>query len=182
LYLTDQEIIARIKSGDESAFRELIRRYESRIAATVIGILGQCPEAEDVGQETFIRFYKKLTQFRMEASVGTYLTRIAMNLSFNELKRRKRKNNMFTEFTPAVERASLNLGGEPEPDYQEINNAVKQLPQKLQSVLVLRLKAGYSTAETSQILNIPEGTVLSRLSRAIQKLKSILTPIMGEII
>jgi RNA polymerase sigma-70 factor (ECF subfamily) len=116
----------------------------------------------------------------MEASVGTYLTRIAMNLSFNELKRRKRKNTMFIEYTPAVERAHINLVDEQIPEYQEIHNAIKKLPQKLQSVIVLRMKAGYSTAETSQILNIPEGTVLSRLSRAINKLKEILVTLQGE--
>ena len=180
--MTDQEIIARIKSGEESAFRELIRRYESRIAATIFGILGKCPEAEDVGQETFIRFYKNIKQFRMESTISTYLTRIAINLSYNELKRRKRKNSMFTEYTPKVERVSSKLTGEKEPEYDEIHNAIKKLPQKLQSVIVLRLKSGYSTAETSQILNIPEGTVLSRLSRALQKLRVILTPIEGEVI
>ena len=59
-------------------------------------MLGRCPEAEDVGQETFIRFYNNLNNFRGEASVGTYLTRIAIYLSLNELKRRQRKSSRDT--------------------------------------------------------------------------------------
>jgi len=65
------------------------------VAATVIGMLGHCPEAEDIGQETFIRFYKSLDKFRGDASVGTYLTRIAINLSLNEIKRRRRQRKFF---------------------------------------------------------------------------------------
>jgi RNA polymerase sigma-70 factor (ECF subfamily) len=78
--LTDEQLIQASKQGDEQAFKELIRRHESRVASTVIGMLGNCPEAEDVGQETFIQFYKNLKHFRGDASIGTYLTRIAINL------------------------------------------------------------------------------------------------------
>ncbi|MFH1214789.1 MAG: RNA polymerase sigma factor, partial [Candidatus Neomarinimicrobiota bacterium] len=84
-FLTDQEIIDASISGNENAFAEIVRRYESRVAATVIGMLGHCPEADDVGQETFIRFFKSMRKFRGESAVGTYLIRIAMNLSLNEL-------------------------------------------------------------------------------------------------
>ncbi|RMH54101.1 MAG: sigma-70 family RNA polymerase sigma factor, partial [Bacteroidetes bacterium] len=88
---SDETLVARARQGDEQAFRNLVERYESTVAATVIGMLGAGPEAEDVGQETFIRFYRALHQFRGEAAVGTYLTRIAINLSLNALKRRRRR-------------------------------------------------------------------------------------------
>jgi len=74
--LSDQELIARILDGNKNAFRDMIKRYEYLVAATVYGMLGKCPEAEDVGQETFIRFYNGLKNFRGESSVSSYLTRI----------------------------------------------------------------------------------------------------------
>ena len=69
------------RNGDNNAFKEIVKKYENQVAATVIGMLGYCTEAEDIGQETFIRFYKALHKFRGESSIGTYLTRIAINLS-----------------------------------------------------------------------------------------------------
>ncbi|MDH5745133.1 MAG: helix-turn-helix domain-containing protein, partial [Candidatus Aminicenantes bacterium] len=78
--LNEQELVRAAKNGDKNAFKELIKKYEHQVAATVIGMLGNCPEAEDVGQETFIRLYQSLDKFRGEASLGTYLTRIAINL------------------------------------------------------------------------------------------------------
>ena len=75
----------------------LVKRYESLVAGTVIGMLGHCPEAEDVGQNTFIRFYNALDSFKGESGVGTFLTRIAINLSLNEIKRRKRNLFLFPD-------------------------------------------------------------------------------------
>ena len=80
-----------------------MRRYESKVAATVVGMLGAGNEADDVGQETFIRFYNALKNFREEASVGTYITRIAINLSLNELRRRKRRRFLFKATDPENE-------------------------------------------------------------------------------
>ena len=88
--MSDEQLVKTAREGDKGAFRELVKRLESRVAATVYGMLGRCPEAEDVGQEVFIRFYKALNSFRGESSVASYITRIAINLSLNELKRRKR--------------------------------------------------------------------------------------------
>lgn len=93
--LSDEKLIEAILAGNDNAFKEIVRRYEARVAATVFGMLGKCAEAEDVGQETFIRFYNSLKNFRGDSAVGTYLTRIAINLSLNELKRRKRSSMFF---------------------------------------------------------------------------------------
>src|SRR5512147_1312303 len=89
--VTDKELLHRARSGDHKAFARLVQRYESRVAATVKGMLGSTDESEDIGQEVFIRFYHALHAFREEASLGTYLTRIAINLSLDELQRRKRR-------------------------------------------------------------------------------------------
>lgn len=178
--LNDQQLIINARNKDSDAFKELIKKYEHQVAATVIGMLGYCTEAEDIGQETFIRFYNSLDKFRGDASVGTYLTRIAINLSLNELKRRKRQRKFF------FSRSNDNI--ENVPDTKESNNkkeinelvrlGIQKLEPKFQTVLVLRLIDGYSTQETAQTLNLPVGTVLSRLARAQMKLKEILKPLL----
>jgi RNA polymerase sigma-70 factor (ECF subfamily) len=93
--ISEKELVIKAKNGDKNAFKQLVKQNEHRVAATVIGMLGHCPEADDVGQEVFIRFHQALDKFRGESSIGTYLTRIAINLSLNELKRRKRQNLRF---------------------------------------------------------------------------------------
>src|SRR5436305_3723705 len=89
-YATDAELIARARAGDDRAFATLVDRYEGAVATTVIGMLGPGDDADDVGQETFIRFHRALGSFRGESSLKTYLVHIAMNLSLNALKRRRR--------------------------------------------------------------------------------------------
>jgi RNA polymerase sigma-70 factor, ECF subfamily len=172
----EQEILSRARSGDESAFREIIEKFEPRIAATVTGILGFCPDVEDIGQETFVQFYKSMDRFRGDSGIGTYLTRIAINLSLNELQRRKRMDRFRA---PGL--AEEAFGDRPfrEKDrVMEIRTSVRRglqrLDPKFRTVLVLRLVAGYSTKETAAILNLPLGTVLSRLARGQARLKDIL--------
>ncbi|HEM49235.1 MAG TPA: RNA polymerase sigma factor, partial [Caldithrix sp.] len=114
-------------------------RYESQIASTVINMLGKSPEAEDIGQEVFIRFYKAIPGFRGESSVGTYLTRIAINLSLNEIKRRKRRKNIFvkkelSELINYIDENKPDVSG----DKEMINRAIQSLNPKFRSVLVLR--------------------------------------------
>ncbi len=178
---TDAQLLreAREESGD--SFNELVRRYESRVAATVVGMLGRCPEADDVGQETFIRFYKAMHDFRGDAELGTYLTRIAINLSLNELKRRKRRFQVFPKSTDSVhDMTDDSINPDAGDTKTVINKALQKLEPDFRSVIVLRLVQGYSTKESAAMLNIPEGTVLSRLARAQLKLKKILEPLMGE--
>lgn len=148
----------------------------------MINILGYCPEVEDVGQETFVRFYQSLQRFRGESSVGTYLTRIAINLSINEIKRRKRHKDLhFSKEDKKIETAPDNRARD---NLKELKNVVhtglQKLKPKYRSVIVLRLIQGYTTKETARILRLPVGTVLSRLARAQMQLKKILTPLFWE--
>jgi len=179
---SEQELVRKAQNGDKNAFKELVEQNERRVAATVIGMLGNCPEADDVGQETFIRFYQSLEKFRGESSVGTFLTRIAINLSLNELKRRKRRNTHF--FSRGGEKLETAPDKKDRKNKQELKEIVhlgiEQLNPKYRAVVVLRLIEGYSTKETAQILRLPVGTVLSRLARAQKKLKEILTPLYWE--
>jgi RNA polymerase sigma-70 factor (ECF subfamily) len=179
--VTDEQLIEAFRRGDDSAFEKLIKKHEFRVAATVIGMLGNCPEAEDVGQEVFVRFYHGIEKFRGESSVGTYLTRIAINLSLNELKRRRKRSMLFFQ---KLEGLPLDVPAEGadnpyDNDKEVVQRAVQALKPDFRSVIVLRLMDGFSTKETAEILGIPEGTVLSRLARAQMKLKKILSPYFG---
>lgn len=186
-----------MRSDDRAAFRTLVERYEPSVAATVVGMLGPGPDAEDVGQETFIRFYQALDRFRGDSSVGTYLTRIAINLSLNVLKRRRRRRLLFLDppatgsagtsgasDAPAEGLLDRKAGADPLPDArlesaeQETmaREALATLADDQRAVIVLRLVEGKSTRETAEILGLPTGTVLSRLSRAITQLKNKLAP------
>ncbi len=175
---SDTELIASVLSGDTAPFAVIVRRYERPIAAAITGMLGHCEEVDEIGQQVFIRFYEALPKFRGDSSVKTYLTRIAINLSLNELKRRKRRFSFFRPIDDAVGQTSNNA--EPTTDAELIEQALKRLPNGMREVVVLRLVSGYSTEETAQTLGIPEGTVLSRLSLARKQLQTLLKPHFGE--
>jgi RNA polymerase sigma-70 factor, ECF subfamily len=177
----DLDLVKRSCNGDDHAFAGLVKRYEQVVAKTVVGMLGNGADADDVGQQVFIRFYRALCDFRGEASLSTYLTRIAINLSLNELKKRKRFSRFFTRPTEALPESQLMLGDDNESaeDVKEaVHKALQCLEPKFRSVVVLRMIQGYSTKETAEMLDLPLGTVLSRLSRAQEKLKELLKHII----
>src|SRR6266700_3273801 len=89
--LDDLALVARAADGDEGAFHVLVTRHESAVARTVTAMLGPGDDADDVGQETFVRFFGTLRRFRGDAEVRTYLTRIAVNLSCDALERRRKR-------------------------------------------------------------------------------------------
>jgi RNA polymerase sigma-70 factor, ECF subfamily len=175
--LDDLELVKRSGEGDNGAFAKLVGRYQQTVAKTVIGMLGNGADADDVGQQVFIRFYKALNEFRGEAALSTYLTRIAINLSLNELKRKKRLSSLFVRPSESIPESHL-LQSEDEEDVVDtkelVNKALQRLEPKFRSVVVLRMMQGYSTKETADMLGLPLGTVLSRLSRAQDKLKELL--------
>lgn len=177
---SDEDLLAKARTGDRKAFRQLVERYEGKVAATVIGMLGRCPEADDVGQEVFVRFYRAMDRFRGDSSLGTYLTRIAINQSIKEIKKRQTWMERFStreistltdavsddgrDSVEAVDRAEL------------VNKALAKLSPEHRAVTVLRMVEGYSTKEAAAILDVPEGTVMSRLSRAMKTLEALLRP------
>lgn len=183
--LSDHELVDLARKGDTKAFAQLVNRYEGTVAATVIGMLGDVADTEDVGQETFIRFWEGIHKFRGNASLKTYLTRIAINLSLNAIKRRRRHQDRYknredpaNQETEGVNPSTITTG---QNDQQAIVQwAIRQLEPEHRAVIVLRMIEGYSTSETAKILNKPQGTVLSRLSRAKEKLKIILKPYISK--
>ncbi|MBI9070389.1 MAG: RNA polymerase sigma factor [Melioribacteraceae bacterium] len=179
---SDLDLITSAINGDASSFEQIINKYEAQVSATIYGMLGDTQEADDVGQEVFIRFYKSMDKFRGDSALGTYLTRIAINLSLNEIKRRKRRQ--FFSFDTPIEKELSELYSDKESNKLEtkelVQMALLKLDPKFRSVVVLRLVENYSTDETAIILELPVGTVLSRLARGQKKLKQILSPFMEE--
>jgi RNA polymerase sigma-70 factor (ECF subfamily) len=170
-YREDINLVRAVRSGDQLAFRDIVEKYRQTVATTVIGMLGNKADADDIGQEVFIRFYHSIDQYKGEASLATYLTRIGINLSLNEIKKRKRKSWTSFEDNPSFDQTSEDEYSSNE--YKEIvHKGLTTLEPEFRSVLVLRLIQGYSTKEVAKILEIPLGTVLSRLARAQDKLKN----------
>jgi RNA polymerase sigma-70 factor (ECF subfamily) len=168
----DDQLIQQSKAGDVAAFKELVQRHEGKVAGVVKSMLGSTPEAEDVGQEVFIKFYESLDKFRGDSMVSTYLVRIAINLSLNELKKRKRRDTRYL----GLDEGRDAKANEESMDLKELLvYELNQLDPEFKAVVTLRLVEGYSTEETSNLLKIPLGTVLSRLSRAQIKLRLALS-------
>jgi RNA polymerase sigma-70 factor (ECF subfamily) len=187
----DEILLAAARAGDERAFAAIVDRYEARVAATVVSMLGPGDEAEDVGQETFIRLYRYLDRYRGDASLGTYLTRIAMNLSLTALRRRKSWFSRFVSAESTPGRGPVNDREPAGPGLETIaadsvegplghleqaerrhrvQQALADLSPDHRAVVVLRWMDGFNTKETAAALGIPEGTVMSRLSRAMDRL------------
>ena len=170
----DFELIKKAMAGNMAAFETIVRKYESMVAKITIPMLGNKNDADDIGQETFIRFYKSMKQFKGDSQLGTYLARIAINLSLNELKKRSKQWLFTTNNYNGADIPSVN--NEENKEIRDlVNSSLEALEPKFRSVIVLRHIQGFSTRETANILGLPQGTVLSRLSRGQNKLKGIIT-------
>lgn len=180
--LDDQVLITNTCNGDKDAFKQLVQKYEGQVAATVIGMLGSGPEAEDIGQEVFIRFYRSLNRFRGDSALGTYLTRIAINLCINELRKRQRRRKLHVnaEYNPIEDVPDKRDPRQQHEAAEMVHWGLRQVPAKYRAVIVLRLIDGFTTEETARILELPLGTVLSRLARGQQKLREKLSPLYKE--
>jgi len=173
----DSELVKASIAGDKLAFGEIVERYRRMVARTVKGMLGDSVFAEDIGQEVFIKLYYSLSEFRGEAKLSTYIQKIAINLTLNEIKRRKRFFSMFSQKgnSEMYEFEVADHESEEKRDSGElVKKALMSLDPRFRIIVTMRMIQGYSTKETAEILNLPLGTVLSRLSRAQEQLKEIL--------
>ncbi len=176
----ENELVKASLEGNKSAFEEIVSRYRKLVARTVKGMLGDSVFAEDIGQEVFIKLYYSLPEFRGEAKLSTYIQKIAVNLTLNEIKRRKRFFSMFSQKgnNEMFEYEIADHEGTEKREAKElVNKALMGIEPKFRIVVVMRMLQGYSTKETADILKLPLGTVLSRLSRAQEQLKEILKTI-----
>lgn len=170
--LDDLGLINEALAGNMNAFNDIVNKYESMVAKIIIPMVGNSYDADDIGQETFIRLYKSLDKFKGESQLSTYLARIAINLSLNEIKKRTLHRNQTIDNNLVLQ----NVENERSKDITDmVNTSLEALDPKFRSVIVLRHVQGFSTKETAAILNLPLGTVLSRLSRGQNKLKEIIT-------
>lgn len=174
---SDTDLVAAARGGSDPAFAELVRRYQGQVERVVIRMVGPGDEAEDVAQETFIRFHGALRTFRGDASVGTYLTRIAMNLSLNALRRRRWQLRRFVsrDVSDTADTAVYDAGSDDRAIASDqrarIERALGRLSTDQRAVVVCRMLEDCSTRETAELLGIPEGTVMSRLTRALERLR-----------
>ncbi len=172
----DQVQTTAIRNGDERAFRRLVEEHLDSVTRTVTGLLGNTQEVDDVVQEVFVKLHANLDTFRGDASLRTFITRIAINRSLDVLRARKRRRWLqawgtssdleaaggSVEATDSVAEAERN---------QMLRRALNALPEKQRVVVLLRLVEELSTEETANVLGIKYGTVLSRLKRGTDALK-----------
>ncbi len=177
--VTDEELIARFQQGDQQAFDILVHRYKDQLLNFVYRFVGNRNDAEDIVQETFLRVYKNKHYYKEIAKFSTWIYTIAGNLAKTELRKRKRRklfsvSNFMNEekdyeIPDEDKNPELEVDGTIKDDI--IQKAIEKLPPKFKEVILLRDVQGFSYEEISQILNIPLGTVKSRVNRGRLKLQ-----------
>ncbi len=181
----DRKVIEAIRAGDTGAYRELVERYQGRVFAMVCGMVRDREEARDITQESFVKAYRNLDRFRLDSSFYTWLYRIAMNCAIDLLRRRKvRRHSEFNEEIGQKDSAGMmddshskmNPGKDLERKRlrKKIFAALDELSEDHRQILVLREIEGLSYEEIAETMEIPEGTVMSRLFYARRKMQSLL--------
>ncbi|MCX7599295.1 MAG: sigma-70 family RNA polymerase sigma factor [Armatimonadetes bacterium] len=180
-------LVQRAQAGEREAFGDLVEAHADRIYTYLLHLVGDREEAEDLAQETFVRAWESLDRFRGGAAFSTWLYRIATNLAIDAIRRRQRRGPIQSIDAPVqTDDGELDrqvAGQVPAPDEdlfrQELQRAVwesiRELPPKLQPVLVLYDFEQLSYEDISRVLLIPLGTVKSRLFHARQQLKRLLS-------
>ena len=170
---TDDPTLERFRAGDEKAFNELVLKYKERIFQMILKMVRNKEDAKDLTQETFVKAYVGLKDFRRQSSFFTWLTRIALNLSINFTKREK-----FRSFISLFDLKKPVLVQEPSPRNetgdelaQAIDHAVLSLPPKQRTVFVLRYYQRLPFQRIAEVLGKSEGGTKSNYFQAIRKLK-----------
>lgn len=179
----DSQLIAEALSGHSGSFGTLVERYQDRLYNTMVHVVGSREDAHDVVQDAFVQAFVKLETFEQTAAFYTWLYRIAFNMAMSRLRRKKP--------TVSVEQARESTGIDPvdpqappdsplEKDEQvaQVRVAISRLGEDHRQVLVLREIDGRSYDEISEILDLPVGTVRSRLHRARMDLRDQLKDIL----
>jgi len=188
---SDEQLMLNVGQGDRNAFDELVRRYSSRMVNVAYQVLGDRELAEDVAQETFLRAYKSAARYRQISKFSTWLYTIALNLCRNELRRRKFKTYSLEGIAERDEDSKIRMDipdEKTQPDLEMerreagtlVRQALESLPEKFRAPLVLRDIQELTYEEISEILNLPEGTVKSRINRGRMRVKEILRPYYGS--
>ncbi|MCP4704421.1 MAG: sigma-70 family RNA polymerase sigma factor [candidate division Zixibacteria bacterium] len=176
----DYNLIKRVQNGDMVAFSEIVDKYKNRLMNTIIRMISSQQEAEDIVQETFIRVYQHRDSFDFRHCFSTWLYTIALNLARNELRKRKRfKFFDITDMQGHESEISVDMKL-PSNISKALEQAVDSLPEKYKTAFILRDIQENPYDEVAKIMNIPLGTVKSRVNRARALLRDKLKPRMEE--
>jgi RNA polymerase sigma-70 factor, ECF subfamily len=183
----DDAIVERARAGDRAAFQTLFEKYHRRAFAIAIGVVKRPEDALDVVQDAFIKVHKHIGNFQGSSSFYTWLYRIVMNLAIDHI----RKARKVTEWGDEVQREDDAGDGTLVPHMPDenpskaairrelsgkIHAALETLPEYHRAVIVLREVEGMSYEEMAQVLDVPKGTIMSRLFHARRKLQEQLQP------
>ena len=167
---SDARLVEDARRGNRDAFGTLVQRYERRLVRVILRFVSDLELARDLAQETFLRAYVRFDQFDPSRRFGPWLFRIGVNLTFDYLRRRRRRGkwSVFTDYwnSANVDPADRRIPAEQLDTRQEVELVLKQVPEKYRTVLILRDMENFSTSEIAAILNRKEATIRWRLAEA----------------
>jgi RNA polymerase sigma-70 factor (ECF subfamily) len=190
--LSDHDVVARARKGDQEAFRVLVERYQGRLHALAMRVLRDPEQARDATQEAFLKAYTSLDRFEGRSSFYTWLYRLAMNLCLDLKRRDHSDRRVATPELGDLERiATVDSrpadqqhwrDHEDPPDEavsraelrEQVSRAIASLPEASRETLILREVEGLSYTEIAEALDSPRGTVMSRLHYARRRVQEIL--------
>src|ERR1700722_12376589 len=184
----EQDAIGRVVAGDRDAYRVLMERHMPAVLRMTTRITGSSQDAEEAAQEAFLRAYRKLPEFRREASFGTWVYRIAMNCALDLVERRNRDlnwNAVPMDGEPGV--APVAESHRPSPERELLDREAQTLREKAMKVLtpmertafVLRHMEDQPILVISAALGVPENSARQAVFRAVAKLRRQLSPAHG---
>lgn len=191
----DLTLVRRARSGDQRAFGLLVQRYQKKVYAVALGMVKDAEEAMDVSQEAFVKVHRYLDRFKGDSSFYTWLYRITTNTCIDVLRRRGITSSDSVEYDDSVQldTAEANLGllssqvdASPSRSLlrrelgEKLEEALAQLPEKHRAILLLRELEGMSYEDLSRTLEIPKGTVMSRLFHARAKVQRLLSSYLRD--
>jgi RNA polymerase sigma-70 factor (ECF subfamily) len=175
----ESDLIERFKQGDPSAFEALVRKHQDRIYNICRYMLQDPQIAQDAAQDVFLKAYRALKDFRPDASLYSWIYRIAINTCLDYRRKSRREEfsgEPLTGDLPSGEYSPHQLYESGEIRYS-IQQALQKLPEKLRAAIVLREIEGLSYEEIAEVLHTSAGTVKSRISRAREQLRHLLRKI-----
>ena len=179
---SDEVLITLFQDGDNDAFRVLIERYQERIRNLIYSIFHEQGVVDDLAQEIFIKVYEGLPQFRFESSFYTWLYRIAVNKSRDELRKRKVRRILSLQSLMETSEKELSDQTRVDPHSSEVQELIakglRRLPEKFRIAVILKDIDGFSYEEMSDMMDCEIGTVKSRLSRGRSMLRNFLKPLL----
>ena len=181
---SDEVLITLVQQGEPGAFRILVERHQERIRNLIYSIFHEPEIVDDLSQEVFIKAYEALPNFRFQSSFYTWLYRIAVNKSRDELRKRKVRRWFSLQTMLDSSDKDLNAKIVVEPRDNELQELVaaglQSLPDKYRIAITLKDIDGLSYEEIAEIMECEIGTVKSRLSRARAMLRRVLEPLVKE--